>query len=133
MRRFVLLGIALLTLAALGAGTVSAQEQGPIVREVIPVPIDRGFCYDNLAQFDLDGNGYVGKSDLAYWFNQAILRGCEFGEPATGSCAVLDINNDGILDFNDAQHFADHYTLCIGRTNAPADIPVRPGSNDPRP
>ena len=128
MRRFAMFGIALVASVVLGASSALAQEQEPIVREIIPVPVDQAFCNQGLEVFDLDGNGYVGKSDMVYWFNQAVIRGCEFGAPANGQCAQLDLNGDGQLDFDDANFFAQHYAQCFRRTNS--DVP--PQRNNPR-
>jgi len=108
MRKLLTAGAVIGALAfGLYFGATSSGAQG---RETPGNPTDTVFC--RTTQYDLNGDGFLGKSDMHWWINQVRSRGCPMGETATGNCVSLDINHDGYIDFSDVQAMYDHFLTC---------------------
>lgn len=101
MKRLLIVGAALLALG-LFAGTASAQ--------IRPQPVVGYFCAT--AQYDIDGDGLLTKTDIRLWAEKIIADNC-LDQEATGICAQYDQNRDGRVDESDLRVRVDYFLDCV--------------------
>lgn len=107
MRRLTLLGIAVLIFGAAVAMSASKTE----AQSVSPAPIFVPRC--DIPRYDLSGDGTLSKSDILTWLDAVESRACPLGGAATEGCADLDINGDGIINFEDPRTIYVHFLACV--------------------
>jgi len=109
MRKLITIGAVLGALAfGMYFGATASGAQG---RET-PGQQPRDTVYCKTSQYDLNGDGVLAKSDMLWWRDQVVARGCVLGEVATGNCVQLDINHDTYIDQSDMMVMYDHFLTC---------------------
>lgn len=105
MRRYMPLAIAALVFGAVIAANAVVTEA-----QVAPKPVSVTVCYN--ADYDLTGDGKVTKNDILTWLDRVEARGCPLGGAATEGCADLDVNGDGVINFEDPRTIYTHMLSC---------------------
>ncbi len=107
LRRLLPLGIAVLIFGAAVAMSASKTE----AQSVSPAPIYVASC--DIPRYDLSGDRTLSKEDILIWLDRVESRGCPLGGSATEGCAELDMNGDGLINFDDPRTIYVHFLACV--------------------